>query len=199
MLLRHAIGLLSAQGITPILDATPAGHAVYLQEGFADTWGFARYRREAAAQSASMPSTRMLREDDWPAIEAIDAPAFGASRMALLNSLAKRLPHAARVAEDQGRVSGFIFARDGREATQIGPLVAADPAVAKRLLHDVLAAQDGPLFLDLLDHQKALLPWLQQRGFVFQRPFTRMVHGMQNPAAPGDPQNIVLAAGPELG
>ena len=199
MLLRHAVKVLSAQGITPILDATPAGHAVYLQEGFADTWGFARYRREAVEPSASIPSTRVLRDDDWVAIQAIDEPAFGASRMALLHSLAKRLPHAARVAEQQGSLCGYCFARDGREATQIGPLVATEVAVATRLLQDALATQPGTLYLDLLDHQKALLPWLQQRGFVFQRPFTRMVHGMQNPAAPGDPQNIVLAAGPELG
>ena len=34
---------------------------------------------------------------------------------------------------------------------------------------------------------------------IFQRPFTRMVHGMNKPVAPGDPQHIVLVAGPELG
>ncbi len=45
--------------------------------------------------------------------------------------------------------------------------------------------------------QAAALTWLQQQGFVFQRPFTRMVHGTD--AAPGDPATIVLAAGPELG
>ena len=199
LLLRHAIGLLSARGLTPILDATPAGHAVYVQEGFADTWGFARYRREATALSPSPPTTRALQDTDWPAIEAIDTRAFGASRIALLRSLAQRLPIAARVAEQQGRLRGFILGRDGRQATQIGPLVAPDLSSATGLLNDVLAQQPGPLSLDLLDHQKALLPWLQKRGFVFQRPFTRMVHGMNKPVAPGDPQHIVLVAGPELG
>jgi hypothetical protein len=51
--------------------------------------------------------------------------------------------------------------------------------------------------VDPLDSQAAALAWLQQQGFVFQRPFTRMVHGTD--AAPGDPTTIVLAAGPELG
>jgi len=53
------------------------------------------------------------------------------------------------------------------------------------------------VYADLLDRHGELLPWLQQRGFVFQRPFTRMVHGSD--AAPGDPTLIVLVAGPELG
>jgi hypothetical protein len=66
-----------------------------------------------------------------------------------------------------------------------------------RLIGDVLSEASGPLYLDLLDAKNALLPWLQQQGFAFQRPFTRMVHGTSS--APGDPRSIVLAAGPELG
>ena len=48
-LLSHALAHLAAQGRGAVLDATPAGHAVYVQQGFADTWGFARYQREADA------------------------------------------------------------------------------------------------------------------------------------------------------
>ncbi len=55
----------------------------------------------------------------------------------------------------------------------------------------------APVYLDLLDRQRELLPWLQAQGFDFQRPFMRMVHGLD--AAPGDASRIVLAAGPELG
>ena len=45
--------------------ATPAGHAVYVQEGFVDTWSFARHRREAGPLPAAPPagpSLRPLRE-----------------------------------------------------------------------------------------------------------------------------------------
>jgi GNAT superfamily N-acetyltransferase len=198
LLLRHALGELQRQGRAAVLDATPAGHEVYVQEGFADTWGFARYRREARSDGTAVSgATRTLRASDWPAIDALDAPAFGASRAALLRTLAQRLPVAARVAEQAGRVIGFVLGRDGREATQVGPLVAADDATAQQLLADVLQRLPGPLYLDLLDRRKTLLPWLQARGFAFQRPFTRMVHGRSD--APGDPTPIVLAAGPELG
>lgn len=209
-LLRHALAVLQARGAAAVLDATPAGHAVYVQEGFVDTWGFARYRREALARGAgSAPAaphapapaaaipTRALTEADWPAIAALDAPSFGADRLPLLRSLQRRWPEAARVATRDGELLGFVLGRDGREARQIGPLLAADDATARSLLAGVLRAADGPVYLDLLDRRQALLPWLQAEGFAFQRPFTRMVNGAAR--APGEPARIVLAAGPELG
>jgi GNAT superfamily N-acetyltransferase len=194
-MLRFALRHLASQGRAAVLDATPAGHAVYLQEGFRDTWGFARYRREATAPSPPSPSgpvTRALLKSDWPAIEALDSPAFGASRLALLRSLAQRLPQAARVVDQGGRLRGFVLGRNGREAQQIGPLLADDEATALSLLHAALVKASGPVYVDLLDNQRQLLPWLEQQGFALQRPFTRMVHGA--PAAPGNAETIVLVA-----
>jgi hypothetical protein len=138
-----------------------------------------------------------VRDSDWPAIEAMDTPAFGASRMALLHTLAQRWPQAALVVEEEGRLRGFVFGRDGREAHQIGPLLAGDQASAQALLHDAIAAAPGAVYVDLLHLWVGMQAWLAQRGFVFQRPFTRMVHGIT--LAPGNPARIVLAAGPELG
>lgn len=200
-LLRHALAHLEAQGRAAVLDATPAGHAVYVQEGFTDTWGFARYRREACAPLQARPAglaTRPLDEADWPAIDALDRVAFGASRLPLLRRLAQRLPQAARVLEVEGTLRGYVLGRDGREALHIGPLLAWDAEAAPLLLHDAMQAlTDRPVYIDLLDRWRDLLPWLQAQGFAFQRPFTRMVHGTAQ--APGDPAAIVLAAGPELG
>lgn len=202
MLLRHALQWLRSRGLFAVLDATPAGHAVYVQEGFVDTWGFARYRREASTAVAldliDRRPTRALHASDWADIAALDAPAFGASRIELLRALAQRWPGATRVVEQGSRLRGVLFGRDGREAHHIGPLLADDAAVASDLIADALRAAPGATYIDLLDERKAaLLPWLQQQGFVLQRPFTRMLHGAS--IAPGDTRRLWAVAGPELG
>ena len=199
-LLRRATAWLQSERLTPLLDATPAGHAVYVQEGFLDTWGFARHALTGAFTApAASPEVRVrpLERRDWPALAALDRPAFGADREAVLRALAARLPEAAWVAEHQGRLVGFLLGRDGHEARQLGPLVATHPSAAKALLSAALARVAVPVYLDLAEREAALRDWLASGGFVFQRPFTRMVRGAAR--APGDAARVVLVAGPELG
>ena len=200
-LLRHALSLLESRGMAAVLDATPAGYDVYVHQGFKPTWGFARYRREGvtgARVTGSALPTGSLRQAHWSDIESFDALAFGASRLALLHALAGRWSVAARVVEQRGRVRGVMWGREGREAHQIGPLLADDLPAAQALISHALSAAPGPVYLDLLDERRVeLLPWLEQQGFVFQRPFTRMVWGIDR--APGDTRHIWAAAGPELG
>lgn len=201
LLLRHALARLRMQGRAGVLDATPAGHAVYVQEGFVDTWGFARYRREPGQQmppSQDAPSVDAICAAQWADIERFDPPAFGASRLPLLRALAWRWPDAARAIGQCGRLRGWMFGRDGREAHHIGPLLADDTASAQALIGAALRAAPGAVYIDLLHSRKAeLLPWLVDQGFVFQRPFTRMVWGAT--MAPGDPRRLWAVAGPELG
>jgi GNAT superfamily N-acetyltransferase len=197
-LLRSALADLSARGLTPILDATPAGRAVYVQEGFVDTWRFRRLQLRRAPAALERPSgVRALRESDWPELLALDARAFGASREPLLRALAARLPQAALVFEGAMGAQGFVLGRDGREACQIGPLVARDAGAARALLAAALAAVPPPLYLDIVDREPGLVSWLESLGFAFQRPFTRMVHGAA--AAPGEAGLVFCPAGPELG
>ena len=200
-LLRTALADLKARGLTPILDATPAGREVYVQEGFRDTWGFRRFQlNEAIAAQERGTPVRALRNADWPALLALDAQAFGASRERLLRALAKRLPEAALVAEEDGALAGFLLGRDGREARQLGPLVARSSGAARVLLAEGLARVPAPVYLDLADREPGIAAWLESLGFRFQRPFTRMVHGAgEAPAAPGNTSLVFCPAGPELG
>jgi predicted N-acetyltransferase YhbS len=185
-LLRVALADLQKRGLTPVLDATPAGREVYRQEGFRDTWGFKRYVLSNHLRRAASEA-RPLQDRDWPSILQLDAQAFGASREMLLRSLAQRLPEAALVAEGRG----FILGREGREARQVGPLISSDREAAMSLLFAALAAVQPPLYLDLADHVPA------PPRLVFQRPFTRMVRGSR--PAPGNEKLVFLVAGPELG
>lgn len=207
-LMRHAVANLQADRRYAVLDATPAGREVYLREGFADGWRFARYRREASSPAVSSKEVaaatedatiRPLRESDWSAVEALDTTAFGARRAALLRALFARWPSAAQVlVGDDSVVRGFVLGRDGRQARQLGPLVADDVHGARVLLASALYSTDVAVYLDLLESRAAeLSPWLRQRGFVLQRQFTRMVRGASG--APGDPTRLWAVAGPELG
>jgi GNAT superfamily N-acetyltransferase len=197
-LLRTALADLNARALTPILDATPAGRAVYMQEGFRDTWGFRRFRSQAPrAVTERAPGVRALRGSDWPQLLALDETAFGASREPLLRALAMRLPQVALVFERGSGLEGFLLGRDGREASQLGPLVARSAEVARGLLGAGLAAVAGPLYLDVVEREPGITAWLESLGFAFQRPFTRMVRGAL--PAPGEAGLVFCPAGPELG
>jgi GNAT superfamily N-acetyltransferase len=190
-LLRTAIADLEARSLTPILDATPAGRAVYSREGFSDRWGFKRFFRPAKrAASRAAPSARALRESDWPWILELDRQAFGATREPVLRDLQRRLPQAALVMDGEG----FVLGRDGREAAQLGPLVCRNADAAGALLSQALAVVDGALYIDMAGDVPVRL---EQSGFEFQRAFTRMVRGRR--AAPGKQALTYLVAGPELG
>ena len=137
-LLRIATAELERRGPLPVLDATPAGREVYRQEGFRDTWGFKRFRLDHAVPAQPDAVARPV--EDWESLLAQDAEAFGASRERLLRALGSRMPRCAL--ELPGR--GFVLARDGREASQIGPLVAHDEDGALALLQAALAAVPAP-------------------------------------------------------
>ena len=190
-LLRIATAELERRGQLPVLDATPAGREVYRREGFRDTWGFKRFRLEAAAQAQGAAPVGPL--GDWEGALALDAEAFGGPRAPLLRALQARMPRCAL----QLPGKGFVLARDGREAAQIGPLVARDEASAIALLGAALEAVGPPLYVDAADHAPRLQEWLLARGFVAQRPFTRMVRARAR--APGNEKLVYLVAGPELG
>ena len=67
-LLRVALDELAQRRLTPILDATPAGRTVYLQEGFHDTWGFRRFQlRKAVAGLQRTSDVRPLHRPARPA------------------------------------------------------------------------------------------------------------------------------------
>jgi GNAT superfamily N-acetyltransferase len=192
-LLRTALGELDARGLQAVLDATPDGREVYRQEGFRDAWGFARFAAERITALHAGGNVRTLRESDWGWVLELDEAAFGASRERLLRALARRLPEAALVIEPEA----FLLGRDGRQARQLGPLVARDAAAARALLARALRALEPPLYVDVVEHAPELREWLQGCGFAFQRPFTRMARGAAH--APGDETHVLLVAGPELG
>jgi GNAT superfamily N-acetyltransferase len=202
------------RGLVSILDATPAGERVYRPLGFEGIFNLSRWQGVAeprarrtsgirAMTAVDMTAVDMTAVDmtavdmaavDIAAVTAIDAAAFGADRGFLLQSLFDRLPRVAFVTDDN---SGFVLARPGRIATQIGPVVAANEEMAADLLDAALGRISGPVFLDLVDGREILARRLRQRGFSVQRPFLRM--GLNRGVPFGDAARLFVVAGPEFG
>jgi GNAT superfamily N-acetyltransferase len=200
-LLRACIAWLDARGAIAGLDATPAGREVYRRLGFCDVYPVTRFQRVAEPASIGhrvreVP-VRSITEADMAAIFAFDRVAFGEDRRALLSDWWRRIPHAALVAPGSDGPAGYVFAREGRVATQIGPLVARDTTVADTLLRACLAQVNGAVFVDVPDRHSELMQCLASLGFSAQRNFTRMLLGRAEPL--DTPEQIFVLTGPEFG
>ncbi|HEY5633504.1 MAG TPA: GNAT family N-acetyltransferase [Burkholderiaceae bacterium] len=215
-LLNDCVSQLRARGITPVLDATPAGEQVYRRLGFAGGLGFERWEAGlGSGPSAAVPAraapgpgaagsarglasaqqaARRAGIEDIDAFAALDAGASRIARRFLLESFLSRRDTRAWMSGDG---EGFVIARAGRRATQVGPLVAADEAAATALLDTALAHVVGPVFIDVPTRWQALSHWLDQRGFRRQRSFLRMALG--GTAALGGSDRLFAVAGPEFG
>jgi Acetyltransferase (GNAT) domain len=104
---------------------------------------------------------------------------------------------AALVALRGDRLAGFLLGREGRIATQLGPLIAEDAVAARALLTQAFALINGPIFIDLADSKTEIRAFLEAVDFTFTRPLTRMVCGRAT--AFDDGVRTFAVVGPEFG
>jgi hypothetical protein len=176
-----------------MLDATPAGERVYRPLGFEGIFKMSRWQGETGRRVKPVTEIRMMAAEDIPTVTAVDAAAFGGNRMFLVESLFRRLPQLAFVTQE---ITGFVLARPGRIATQIGPIVGANEDAAAALLDAALGRISGPVFLDLIDGRDTLKRHLWHHGFSVQRSFLRM--GLNCSVPSGTPCNCLWSLDPNL-
>lgn len=201
-LLGQCILDLAAQGLVPGLDATPAGRELYQGLGFRDAWAITRWKCEGPGILAPGPVVPGLEVHpatvaDLDPIVALDTRAFGCRRRSILARLLERAPWLASLAVRGGEPCGVLFARDGREAFQLGPIAATDPEAAIALLGRALVLLGGGAYVDVLDRHHEVGAWLAAHGFEPHRRLTRMLYRRDEPF--GDARLAVAIAGPELG
>src|SRR4051794_16861315 len=121
----------AAQGLTPWLDATPAGATVYGPLGFRPVLELRRLRLAGPATAAAREPTSNGSIDE---LIARDRRAMGFERSALLRKFCGR-PGSRVVSQD----GALALVRDGRTARQIGPLYANDAAAAVMLVEAIAA------------------------------------------------------------
>jgi len=200
-LLALCIHTLRSANLAPWLDATQDGRAVYQPLGFRDGLSITRWRTSHRCQTLELPPqsprVRPLLPSDWPGISGVDHEAFGADRTALLNQLHARSTSFSCVAEQNGKILGFLLGRVGRTATQIGPLVALDEPTALALLAFALPLVGERVLIDALDLHVGLSEQLRSLGFEVERAFTRMA--LEAAPNAGDSALVFAISGPELG
>ena len=196
-LMTRCIQSLQARRIQSIkLDATDQGRPVYLKLAFRDERPICRYRGTVPPGLAAGQGVRQLRPADWPAVVALDEPAFGADRRRLLALLAAEGPSV--VAVEGQSLRGYAFLRSGHQASHIGPVVALDDRAAEALVRTLLADLAGrPLLWDLLPDNLAAARLAESLGLTEGRRLTRMVLG--DTMNSGQVSRVYGAAGFELG
>jgi len=188
-LLERAIMYLTGLGLTPMLDATPAGREVYLPLGFQDVEPISRWRRSGGHSVRGRPAGSFGLE----AALGADCVAFGADRSTILRNLAER-PGAFAASKPSG---AFLLSRAGTTATQIGPVVADRSDEAVDLLEEAIDRIAGALLVDVPDRETEMANLLERRGFAVERPFIRMALGRGESFGKAD--RLRAIAGPELG
>lgn len=188
-LLGQAIAHLTERGLTPMLDATPAGAKVYRPLGFLDIEPISRWRGTGKGDDFDAPAETIDLARAGPA----DLTAFGADRGGILADFANR-PHAVARTKRDGVL---LLSRAGRTATQIGPLIARRQSDAVDVLDQAIAVIDGPILIDVPDRNSTVADLLGRRGFTVERPFIRMALGRRS--AFGSADHIRATAGPEFG
>jgi len=162
------------------LDATEQGRPVYLPLGFRDLYRISRWRLEHKPAPVSPPAGLRIRPLTAEALELLlawDSERSGLQRRAILCHLRERQPGMALLAERGGEMAGFVLGREGRLATQIGPLVAEGDEAALALLRAAVQASAPPYFIDVPDSRMQMRAWLESQDASAPRYFIRMVRG----------------------
>jgi hypothetical protein len=96
----------------------------------------------------------------------------------LLFRLFGEQPDGVRVVREDGRPVGFLAARPGRLAVQVGPCVAS-PAAGPLLFANAWRRLTGRrVFLDVPESNEAAVRLAEAGGLTVQRHLTRMTRGV---------------------
>jgi len=158
------------------LDATPAGKGIYERLGFQSEWSFHRWIRDAAVIDASPEGDLTGRSESVDPLTSahleLDRIAFGAERSGWLERLALG-------SYVYSRPDGFGMMRRGYLADYLGPLVAGNGDVARKIVTELLEQSAATLFWDVPQANQDAADIAKSLGFQPVRDLTRMWTGSE--------------------
>jgi GNAT superfamily N-acetyltransferase len=198
-LLEHCFERAERQSSIAGLDATEFGRPVYLRYGFRDLYALRRWRFDSLPDRPSPPAALSIAPiipSEIDEVSRYDRPRSGLDREHVLAHLLQRQPSLAFAARLGDTLAGYVLAREGRLATQIGPVVADSAETAVALIATAMHAGVPPYMLDVPDAHTDLTGWLEQHGATAPRGFMRMLRDRYEPIE--SERNVFAVAGPEL-
>lgn len=202
-LLHKVIQHLEQREIATIkLDATPQGQPIYKKLRFVREYELERWTLQRTATETGTVRVCGPCESVSPKLlESVlrrDREIFGADRSFLLEDLHKRSPQFTIGISKNDEVEGYAFGRRGSFADHLGPWVAANGDVARRILQTFLARSGrDAVVVDRLQAKAFAENLLRSVGFTYARPLTRMVRGPN--AYAGRIESLCAVLGPEFG
>jgi GNAT superfamily N-acetyltransferase len=177
-LLHHTLGFLDQRRVPTIrLDATPLGRPLYEQLGFAPQFQLARHTGTLPPTMADTATDAATREQ-WQELAILDEQVTHTDRRRVLLRLFAEQPGSVRLAQNKGCIEGFLAARPGHHAVQLGPCIAS-PQAGSALLADAWRCYAGqPVFLDIPVANVAATRLAEAQGLTVQRHLTRMCRGV---------------------
>ncbi len=175
------------------LSATRAGYHLYESFGFVPHCKIAQHQGVARAFAGGAGAVRALTPDDYPALIALDAQAFGAPRDALMTALFAL--SAGVVLEQGGAISGFALCRPFGRGHVVGPVVAASEADARALIAPFSRTHAGGfLRVDTPEPSAEFSAFLEACGLAHYATVTEMNLGSaQNASRRGTKEALLWA------
>jgi hypothetical protein len=163
-LMEHLLSWLDARGCpTILLNARPQAVLLYERCGFVALEQTQQLKCSLAPQlPATVPGVSLLAQAELPVLADLDAPAFGASRLAVLSSYFALDPRRFFVSRDaHGQLTGFLVAGE----SIIGPWHAASIEAADLLFQQALSLSYAQsLVVSVSEHNIDALSLLARYG-----------------------------------
>jgi GNAT superfamily N-acetyltransferase len=176
-LMHHVLEFLDRRRIPTVrLDATPLGQPLYERLGFVEQFRLARYEGTLPPNSP-VSGVEKVPVQRWETLAALDAAVTGTDRRSLLLRLFSEEPDRVRFWNGDS-ATGFMFARSGRRAVQLGPCIVS-PEAGPLLFADVFHRYAGQcVFLDIPVSNEVATRLAEAQGLTVQRYLTRMCRGI---------------------
>lgn len=185
-------------GRSVVLNSTVEGRALYERKGFVALGGTVHQHQAVLDKAPSVRTDaviRSIRDEDRPALLALDRTASGMERAALIDALLAIGMF--RLIERDGVVSGYGCVRRWGRGMVIGPVIARDTQDARALIADLASAHVGAFVRIDVTSASDLSPWLASIGLPDVGPVVGMALGA--PPSPGQGAALFALSNQSLG